>query len=287
MKKTILILTFIFLKSLTAIGDVIIDAHAFDFDDTIMFTASKIFIYRNAKLGEESDPNFKIVSGKKVIEVAVSTRDFAEVGEIVGKPGEYENFFFIDNDLEGSFRHFRDIPGRNTIIEIFELGFELGPSIGEFNRRLGIPELRELTFIITARGQEDALYEALLKLKNEGVLIDVPPKANIRAVGTKKWSDKGIGTEQAKVFEMRDIIGLVKEKVKNKSKATFPGKTKIKGRFTFSDDDYQNIQKAQKGLLESLDSWNNEVEVFIDYVGTRREGITPYKIELNKCTSVF
>ncbi len=277
MSKFILSL-FLVLSATVQAQEVTISAHGFDFDDTILFTSSKIFIYREAQAGEETNPDFKTINGRKVIELAVSTRDFSEVGEEVGKSGNYKNYFFIDNDTEGSFRHFRSLPGRNLIEEILQEEFTPGPALSDFNSRMMSPELRSWSFIITARGQSPVdFHKALTNLKSRGVVKDVPPLENIYAVGTREWADKGIGIEQAKLMVMSQILDRLQEMAKSNPK--------LKAKFIFTDDDYQNIQRAEEGLRKNLARWP-DVEIIIEYVGTRREGVAPYKLNL-KCSSLL
>lgn len=62
----------------------------FDFDDNTMFLTTPIFV-KNEQTRELKE---------------VSTTDFAEIRQQLGKPGEWEDFGYF----EGTYGHFRDIP---------------------------------------------------------------------------------------------------------------------------------------------------------------------------------
>ena len=64
----------------------------FDFDDNIAFLSTPIIIFHKE-------------SG---IEVALSSSEFAHEHKFIGKSGPYENYFMDFNDINGSFRYFRD-----------------------------------------------------------------------------------------------------------------------------------------------------------------------------------
>src|SRR5687767_7292172 len=113
-----------------------VSAWNFDWDDNIFFMPTRIYVFEKG-------------TGK---ERAVSTTDFAILRENLG------NYEIKDDPETGSFREFRDRPGRNLFLEHVKHAVETqdpkvwqGPVFQAFQTALSDPNTAKWTTIITAR----------------------------------------------------------------------------------------------------------------------------------------
>jgi hypothetical protein len=256
---------------------------AFDFDDTIIFTSTKIYI-SNKNTG---------------IEIGVSTRDFTEVRDYVGKnkpippelldrlhpqlrtsiesalhgkDGLTLESFQIKGEAGGSFRDFEDKPDRNIYLESIVKAIEdskgsntwQGPRWKSFVEALKNPKMAKNVYAISARSHDpEMVYEALVYLKSIGLIENVPPMENLKMVGGKKFERYGSSTEEKKTNVMAEILdGLNLRATKAKISAGLRSMAKA----IFADDDFQNIEKMKHGL-ENLARWPL-INVVLEYVGT-------------------
>ena len=118
--------------------------YAFDWDDNLLFMPTEIY--------------FNIVGTTTV--VGVSTHKFAEIRELIGKPGKYKNYQFT----EGSFRDFR-VEGDQKFLEDVKAGPETAPAWNDFVECLNSASVFA---IITARGHKPETLKEAVK-----ILIDM------------------------------------------------------------------------------------------------------------------
>jgi hypothetical protein len=90
--------------------------YLFDFDDNVMHLNTPIYV----------------LDTKTEQERALSTGEFAQISHLLSKPGPHEHDTIIDDDINGSFRRFRDIeelsPGqRQPFVEDLDDAIKKGP----------------------------------------------------------------------------------------------------------------------------------------------------------------
>ena len=118
--------------------------YAFDWDDNLLFMPTEIY--------------FNIVG--TTTEVGVSTRKFAEIRELIGKPGEYEKYQFT----EGSFRDFR-VEGNRQFLKDVSAGPRVAKAWPDFVEAINTASVFA---IITARGHSPETLKKAVK-----ILIDM------------------------------------------------------------------------------------------------------------------
>jgi hypothetical protein len=138
----------------------------FDFDDNVMSLPTPIYVFHR-DTGEE---------------VALSTGDFARFAPAFGQPGPWADYRVDPDDVTGSFRRFRDVPGRDPAAQPFveEIARAVaasefvwkGPSWPLFEH--AVHNHRPLS-IITARGHRpETLVEGIGLLERAGHLSRRP-----------------------------------------------------------------------------------------------------------------
>ena len=125
--------------------------YAFDWDDNLLFMPTEIY--------------FNVVEDGTTTEVGVSTHKFAEIRELIGKPGKYENYQFT----EGSFRDFR-VEGNLQFLKDVSSGPPVAEAWPDFVEAINTASIFA---IITARGHSpETLKEAvkiLIDMNYEGI----------------------------------------------------------------------------------------------------------------------
>jgi hypothetical protein len=140
----------------------------FDLDDNVFTLETPIFIFEASTRAE----------------VELSTRRFALVGHLVGKPGPWQSYVVDPDDHVGSFRRFRDHP-------LESLDGRPQPFIEDLRAALGKPEVtwkgpswqffehavfnQRPMAIITARGHHPDTIRAGLGLLHQRGFITAPP----------------------------------------------------------------------------------------------------------------
>jgi hypothetical protein len=119
--------------------------YIFDIDDNLFRLPTKIILFEKG-------------SGK---EHPVSTQEYAEIRELVSKPGTvWENYEIRTDSGASSFRHFRPSPEGNYFLDDLMLAIKsgsddwLGPSFDTFMRTLESPTLAQNVYFLTARGHD-------------------------------------------------------------------------------------------------------------------------------------
>ena len=117
--------------------------YMFDWDDNVMRMPTTIVLI-NKTTGEE---------------LHISTEKFAEVKNIIGKPGEYDAYKIDFADpAKGSFRNFRDDADKNRFIKDLEKAIQEGnrgrDSLANFLFATSNPLTVRTTWINTSRGHE-------------------------------------------------------------------------------------------------------------------------------------
>lgn len=286
-----LLLTIAFAVNLQAQEKEYIVYKVYDFDDTIMHTTSKIYIY--------ADPDTVAIQGATK-ELGISTEKFAEVGEMVGKPGVYKHYGYRGN----SFRDFANEQSfRATIEDTLRRKHSsewLGPAWENWLNDVSNPEQMHRTFILTARRQsagnildglvnadisEQLPYKYRTKMRGNGLAPKDYRLENIAAVGNSP------DTEKAK---LEKLMGFCEQAEKEVLENIRNGKSIKFAIMEFNDDDYQNDEKAIEGLMRELHRWPH-VRVWVTYVGNTQHHIKPQSINVNavrayhlrKCSNLF
>lgn len=238
-----------------------------DFDDTFMYTNSKIYIYEKT-----TDQ-----------EIGVSTLDFAHVREGLGKPGRYEHYELRFPDDSKSFREFSDIPDRNVFLEAVKGTVHQpeeqdwrGPAWEIITEALNDPEQARWFSVITARGHSaHEMHEAIGYLASEGFFKNVPREEFIFPVGSVEQRALKLPTEKLKVLAMEQVLDkLQRELVRRQARGE-----NIRGEFIFIDDDYKNFEKAEKGLEELSHRWP-DVDLFVSFVGRTKADTAPFSMKV-------
>jgi len=248
-----------------------------DFDDTIMSTTAKIYVY-NKKTGSE---------------LGFSTADFAEAGEVIGKPGPYQDYEFRGPEEIASFRDFRDQPGRNVFLERMLEAIETrpthlwqGPSWNDFVEAMSTQEGAQTVYINTARGNSPRqMLEAFEHLRKLGFFRFGLVYDHLIAVNAPEWKALGLSVEETKAVAMKRVLDQLQARVESaqlQSEQRREGKT-LRGEFLFVDDDFQNVEKAKKALEPHLPRWP-AVDVRLSYVGRVRPNTDPFTVRLKLAT---
>lgn len=244
-------------------------ALAFDFDNTLIHGNFNIYIYR----GND--------------EFRVSTRDYAEIRQYVGKaiplPEELRNllepeleeklaeyadlhdFQFNIQDPTKSLRELIDQPGRNIFLERLEItlrdrseGDWQGPRWRKFRDALLEEERADRVFIISSRSGDRGFFrEGLEWLVELSYLRRLPPLENFYLVGGQHFPELGSSTEERKF----GALSLILDRLETEAQARG-----VKGKAYFGDDDFYNYERVVRGVSENIARWSH-VEIEIEYVG--------------------
>lgn len=230
----------------------------FDFDDNIFTTGARIYLTDT--------------QSKK--EVSVSTASWANVKNLVGKPGDWQGFTLTATGL----REFEDTgpSGTNQYKNQIESALKgqnfKGPAWSWFVEALSKPETRQYVTIITARlHSPDSMMKGLTVLKNKGLIPALPDKKNIFVVGWKGLDEKfkAPTPAESKSKVMVSLLDAIEKK---------PGPHQ----WEFSDDDYDNFSKAVAALGPEVakNRWPN-TKIIIHFTGTNNTDYSPHSVAFN------
>lgn len=234
-----------------------------DFDDNIMYTDAKIYVWDT-------------VAQK---EVAVSTQDWALVKNKLGKNGEWKNRVLRAESL----RHFGDESefGDDIVKVQVEKALDrvgkkaLAPSFGAMKAALENKKTRDSFYIITAReNSPQAILKGFQVLKDRGYISELPRPENIFPVGWKGLPGelRGETHSASKAKVMLRLLDDVQSKAVP-ADATLVDDREGTGKarlhlWGFSDDDFDNYQKAKEVLSAEVarGRWPN-VKVSLYFTG--------------------
>ena len=240
-----------------------ISAFNCDFDDNIMFTDAKIYVWDTV--------------AKK--EIPVSTQDWALVKTKLGQEGPWKNGTLRPE----SFRHFADESelGDDVVKVQVEKALEnvgpkaLAPSFAAMKAALENKVTRDTFFIITAReNSPQAILKGFQVLKDRGYVTEVPRVENIFPVGWKQLPRefKGETHSASKAKVMLQLLDNV-QKVPVPPDAALVDDREGKGKaklhlWGFSDDDFDNFKKAKDVLSAEVAKgrWPN-VKISLYFTG--------------------
>lgn len=258
------IFLFVFATSYASFAQKTHDTHlqiiAFDFDDTIMSTNDHVYIYHKST-GET---------------LRISTRDYAEVKLLIGKPGPYQDYEYREPREKFSFREIRrpfTESVNDTLTNKQEKEWQ-GPSFHFFqDALLKISEPSEI-YIVSAREQEpESIKEGLDLLVELGYLPRSLNIENLIFVGGSAWRHLNRPSHELKNLAHTQII----EKLEKKRQAL---KRKNKtATYHFLDDDHQNIEAAED-LFIKLSAKYPYILFIIDYVGSAKPGLPFYQVKM-------
>jgi hypothetical protein len=212
----------------------------FDFDDNVMRLDTCIYIF-NRHTGAE---------------IPLSTRRFAEVHPLLGRPGPFEDFEIHRDDQTGSYRRFRDVlpaelngrqqPFVEDLVAALGKGDILwkGPSWSFFFH--AVFNGRSIA-VITARGHHpDTLAGGIANLHSRGYLTATPNYLGIFPV-----SHPGVRAELGDPEAKRSIPELKKEAIIRSVEMAMRqfGENPFH-RFGMSDDDPKNVALIVEAMLE-------------------------------------
>lgn len=253
---------------------------AYDIDDTLLFLTSKIYIFEKG-------------TGKKL---AISTRDYAELGEYVGKdielPDALRKLIYPDlaKELIGikslarfefkatpfeSLSEFSDFSDHSTFLTKLEETLKtksfsevLGPRFWNLVKGCSTLEDSKKRYFISARGhapaniQQGFLMLADIVWKKMGIRFFVPPVENFILVTHPLYLHLGDSIEHRKLAALEKILDKAQKEAEKKQGAAL---------VTFADDDFQNYEKVRDGLKSNMWKWPN-VRIILEYVGSVHPG---------------
>lgn len=207
----------------------------FDFDDNVAFLSTPIIIFHK----------------KTGAEIALSSGEFAHENRNIGISGLYQDYFLEFNDVNGSFRHFRD--KELNPIEVKEgkkQGFvqDIIKALGELDTHWKAPSWEyfyHATYnhrpvsLITARGHHpDTIVEGVNQLVDAGYLPHSPNYHSIFPVSNPEVR-KNLGD-----IHLNQSVAELK---KHAIRASVEKAIEVYGhspyhRFGMSDDDHKNVE---------------------------------------------
>lgn len=214
----------------------------FDFDDNIAFLTTPLVLFHKEHGGE-----LKISSG-----------DFANHHQLIGKSGPYADYEIRYDDSTGTFRSFRD----HKTHELEQLGRKRQIFVEDVAEALGLPDLQwkgpswecfyHATFnrrpisVITARGhREDTIREGVRLFVDSGYLPHEPNYLSIFPVSNRDVR-KQLGDEELTFgtaeLKQRAIRASVEASIQNYGYSPHH-------RFGMSDDDPRNIQLIVEEMM--------------------------------------
>lgn len=208
----------------------------FDFDDNVMSLATQTYLFHRE-------------SGR---ELELSTREFAQVSHLVGRPGPYEGYEVILDDATGSFRRFRDHP---------DLAPHEQPFVQDVRTALAHPDVawrgpswplfehavhndRPIS-IITARGHADATLRAGIdQLVQHGHLPAAPRYVSILGVSHPRLRQElGAGKAEPNIPELKMAAILRSVEIAMEQYGHNPHH-----RFGMSDDSPENLELVTRAM---------------------------------------
>ena len=255
-----------------------IQALAFDWDNTVMNTNSRIHVFNRQNANDS---------------MSFTTAEFAEVRDLIGNVEPYSSYKFDYSPLTGSFREFADREEVNVFRRTIQDSMATqrpeqwqGPSWQTFINALNDPEKARWVSIITARGHSpEQIHEGLELLAERGYIKYLPPVDYIFTVGgdnavrprknqqAKLSSLDTSKTEDKKVQAMEVILDDMQEEI-NWSRSQ--GKP-LQGEFIFFEDDKKNVEKAREGLKENK-LIVPDINLFVTYVGSPHAQPTTWEV---------
>ena len=222
----------------------------FDIDDNIIYSTARIYLWDSTRQKEEG----------------VSTEEWSIVENQLGKPGKHINSVTRSE----SFREFEDTGIRGEgefkyqIEQMIKSGNTnwKGPSWEALVAALSDPAMRDHVTFITARQHSPrAIMAGFQVLYEHGLIPALPRIENIFTIGWKgldpKYRAESTAASKAKV--MLDLLDRIE------ARPIPPGTNHTWG---FSDDDFDNFEKAREVLVGEVASgkWPH-VKVVLFYTG--------------------
>lgn len=262
----------VFFASLLIKTDFIWGAHklqtlAVDFDDTLMFTNSQVFLF-NKDTQEE---------------IPLTTQEFAEVRNELGPEGIFRHFSINEDENAGTYRNFRDHPGRNMILEAVQSTLEhkpfsewKGPAWDSVVHALNDDSTYKRVAIVTARGHNPQHFvKAFEYLVNQGYFRHAPLEENIFSVSSPLWRKKGMTTERAKV----EALSLLLDNLEKEVQWRRAEGQDIRGELLFIDDDRKNFEIATQLLPSLMPQWRN-TDAIVSFVGAHYPDLRPQSVKI-------
>jgi hypothetical protein len=212
----------------------------FDFDDNVVFLKTRIFLFER-ETGEE---------------IALSTRDFAEISGLVGKPGPWEAYELRDDERSGSFRRFRDVPAAQRNGQPQPFVEDLLATIGRGDLWWKAPSWslfdhavfnQRPVAIITARGHHpDTVKQGIHILCRDGHLAQPPNYLGVYTVthpDVRRCLGDTDDTKTIPELKKAAIVDSVREAMKRYGENPYH-------RFGMSDDDPHNVALILEAMTE-------------------------------------
>ena len=250
---------------------------SFDADDNLFNLPTDVILF-NMDSGEEE---------------GVNTHKFAEIRELLGKEGEWENYRLGDD----AFRNFNDSDGdpeNKFLKDLKRARVETpsswsAPAYPAFVEAMSKQQSAEHTTIITARGHNpETIQEALGFLRAEGEIERVPAAESIWTVSNPNFSERfekvfGVPAPEGdaaspssrKAAVMRQLLDDIQATPlpENGFRVITPDAaderdTGVFHLWGFSDDDYGNFATALEVIQEGLDGgeWQ-DIKVTLYFTG--------------------
>ena len=250
----------------------------FDFDDNIASMDTKIVVFERETNRERS----------------LSTTEFAEVREQIGKSGEFANYEIRNEDgPSNSFRNFRDAddPGVfwRDLSRAMDSSQWKGPSWAAFQRAMSSPETARWSTIITARGHyPNTIHAALRRLVDQGYLENVPPRENIFPVSlpglASGFGGGAASPSAAKVVVMEKYLDRLQAAPFGPSAQPVIPPDGGRGRrfmhlWGFSDDDFGTFKKTVSELGDQVRQgrWP-DVKITVFFTGIGHPEADPHAV---------
>ncbi len=276
----------------------------YDFDDTLMSTTAYVQIFKKAGATQAAD----LQSSADVLRI--STADWAEVRNMLGKEGPYANYE-LNKDL--SFANFSGAPGTNAFLGHIKESLSTksasdwkAPMWDDFARNLSDSKTAMDVYILTARSSTAAqVLEGFQYLKEQGHLQFVMPGENIFAVSDPALRLKSDPTkvlaleksEVSKALVMQDMLDQLEADAKSYAIGSLAagnsGAPLATGSLSsplatwaFYDDDYANFAKARDTLIPQASQRWPHVQLTVGYVGNRRENTPIHEIVVRPFTQM-
>jgi len=214
----------------------------FDFDDNIMFLSTPIFLLNTVTKGER----------------AVSTGEFANIQQLLGRPGPWEEYAVFD----GSYRNFRDIPpDQLSTGQTQHFVADVTKAVTSSEDRWQGPSWKYFIYacqkqrpvsIVTARGHTRETLKAGVRVLFEKRFIPREPLYHTLFPVGNKEVQRELGDTKLEMtipaLKRRAIIRTVEEALKLHG-------SEPNLRFGMSDDDPQNVNLIIRAMCECKKSY--------------------------------
>lgn len=252
----------------------------FDWDDNIMYTKSPVYFFHK----------------KTHKEVALTSEEFAQARQEVGKPGKWLEYEIDPNPTTGTYRNFRE-GSENYFLKYIKQTVEQskpqkweGPSWKKFVVALSNPKSAKYTTIITARGHSsESLNEGLKYLQQKNLIKNLPPIQNLYAVTypgikqTLRLQDPLPNSSELKALVMEKILDDIEShKLGNVSAKVYDREGNCcvaMHLWGFSDDDYGNFETAVNYLSAKVKAgkWPH-IKLTLFYSGHMKKGVKAHAV---------